>query len=64
MTFFLTSIALIERNYAIYNKELLIIIHYFEEWSLKLYLLEEDSILVLIDYKTLEYFMLIKKLIR
>jgi RNase H-like domain found in reverse transcriptase len=58
------SITLAERNYAIYNKELLIIIHYFKEWSLELRLLEEDTILILIDHKTLEYFMLIKKLTR
>jgi RNase H-like domain found in reverse transcriptase len=63
MTFFLISIALVERNYIIYNKELLAIIRYFKEWSPELRLLEEDPILIFIDYKTLEYFILIKKLI-
>jgi hypothetical protein len=58
------SITLVECNYAIYDKELLIIIRYFEEWSLELRLLGEDSILILINHKTLEYFMLIKKLTR
>jgi RNase H-like domain found in reverse transcriptase len=64
MTFFLISIALVERNYAIYDKELLVIIRYFKEWSPELRSLGEDSILVLIDYKALEYFILIKKLTR
>jgi RNase H-like domain found in reverse transcriptase len=64
VAFFLTSITLIERNYAIYNKELLAIIRYFEEWSSELRLLGEDPILVLIDHKALKYFILIKKLTR
>ena len=54
--------AIVERNYAIYDKDLLAIIYYFKEWSLELYLLREDLIKMLIDYKALEYFMLIKKL--
>ena len=53
-----------ERNYIIYDKELLTIIYYFKKWSLELYLLKNDLIKVLIDYKTLEYFILIKKLTR
>jgi RNase H-like domain found in reverse transcriptase len=64
VAFFLTSITLVERNYAIYNKELLAIIRYFKEWSSELRLLGEDPILVLIDYKALKYFILIKKLTR
>jgi RNase H-like domain found in reverse transcriptase len=58
------SITLVERNYAIYNKELLIIIRYFKEWSPELHLLGEDPVLVLIDHKALKYFILIKKLTR
>jgi RNase H-like domain found in reverse transcriptase len=58
------SIALVERNYAIYDKELLAIIRYFKEWSPELRLLGEDPVLVLIDHKALEYFILIKKLTR
>jgi hypothetical protein len=62
MAYFSISIVLAERNYAIYNKELLAIIYCFKEWFLELRLLEEDSVKVLTDYKALEYFMLTKKL--
>ena len=54
MTYFSISMIAAERNYAIYNKELLAVIHYFKEWSLELYLLRENLIKVLIDYKGLE----------
>ena len=50
-----------EYNYEIYNKELLAIIRYFEEWRLEL---ESTAypIQVLSDYKNLEYFMSTKLL--
>ena len=50
-----------ECNYEIYDKELMIIIHTFEEWCSEL----EDStylINVITDHKNLEYFMFIKQL--
>ena len=63
MAYFSMSIIAVERNYAIYDKELLAIIYSFKKWSLELYSLREDFIKVLIDYKALEYFMLAKKLL-
>ena len=52
-----------ECNYEIYDKELLVIIHVFEEWRLKLSGIPvEDPIKVIIDYKNLEYFMSTKQL--
>ena len=53
----------IECNYKIYNKELMAIIRYFEEWRSEL----KGAALpikVLIDYKNLEYFILTKNLNR
>lgn len=53
--------ALAECNYKIYNKKLLAIIRYFEEWQSEL---ERTSIpvQVLTDHKRLKYFMTTKKL--
>ena len=50
-----------EYNYNIYDKELLAIIHYFEEWQPKL---ENTAmpIKVLTDHKCLKYFITTKKL--
>ena len=48
-------------NYEIYDKELMIIVHVFKEWCLKL----EGfifSIEVITDHKNLKYFMFIKQL--
>jgi len=53
----------VECNYEIYNKELMIIVHTFEEWCLEL----EDFICfveMIINHKNLEYFMSIKQLSR
>jgi hypothetical protein len=50
-------------NYKIYNKELLVIVYYFEEWRPDL----EGTNLpvqVLTDHKSLEYFMTTKRLTR
>jgi RNase H-like domain found in reverse transcriptase len=58
------SMAPAERNYAIYDKELLAIIRCFEEWSPELRSLGEDPVKVLTDQKALEYFMSTKKLTR
>ena len=52
-----------EYNYEIYNKELIAIIRYFEEWQPEL----ESTlhpIRVLLDHRNLEYFMSIKLLSR
>jgi hypothetical protein len=51
----------IKCNYEIYDKELLIIIRCFEQWRVELQSIEL-FINVFIDHKSLEYFMIIKKL--
>ena len=61
VTMHLRKITDAELNYEIYNKELLAIIDIFKEW--KMYL--EGSMYpmkILIDYKNLLYFTIIKKL--
>ena len=45
-----------ECNYEIYDKELIAIIHYFEEWCAELESLSHP-IRVLSNHKNLEYFM-------
>ena len=61
VAYFSKSIALVEMNYPIYNKEILAIVQAFEHWHLELkgtdHLVE-----VLIDYKALEYFISTKSL--
>ncbi len=64
ITYYLSSMSSVERNYVIYDKELLVIIRCFKEWGSELQSTEEDAIKMLIDYKALKYFILIKKLIR
>jgi len=65
VAYFLASLGLAERNYVIYNKELLAIIRCFEEWRLELQSATNAiPTRVLTDYKSLEYFMTIKKLSR
>jgi len=64
IAYYLSSMSPIERNYAIYNKKLLMIIWYFEKWESELQSIKEDIVKVLINYKTLKYFILIKKLIK
>ena len=58
---YLRKIINIKLNYEIYNKELLAIVDIFEEWRVYLegfmYLVK-----ILIDYKNLLYFIIIKKL--
>jgi hypothetical protein len=46
-----------EYNYKIYNKEMLAIIQYLEEWDADLKSVE--SFQIRIDYKSLEYFITI-----
>ena len=48
-----------ECNYDIYNKELLAIIHAFEEWRSELKEAAEQ-IQVITDHKNLKYFMITK----
>ena len=56
----LKKIINIKLNYKIYNKKLLTIINIFEEW--RMYLKESIYLIkILIDYKNLLYFMIIKK---
>ena len=60
MIIYLRKIINMELNYKIYNKELLAIINIFKKWRVYLegfmYLVK-----VLINYKNLLYFMIIKK---
>jgi hypothetical protein len=63
ITYFFKTLFSIECNYEIYDKELLIIIRCFEQWRAELQLIE-SFINVLIDHKSLKYFMTIKKLNR
>ena len=57
--YFSTCMSSAECNYDIYNKELLAIIHIFEEWRSKLEGATEQ-IQVITDYKNLEYFIITK----
>ena len=50
-----------ECNYKIYNKELLIIVKAFEKWCSEIYS-TADSVIMLIDYKNLKYFIITCKL--
>jgi hypothetical protein len=61
VTFFSKKHSLAECNYEIYDKELMAIVHAFEEWQLQL---EGVSypIMVLSNHKNLEYFITTKLL--
>ena len=61
ITYFLRRMVPVDYHYKIYDKELLVIIWCFEEWRLEL---EGTSlpVKVLINHKSLEYFISIKKL--
>jgi len=63
VAFYSKSLSLVERNYEIYDKEMLAIIHTLEEWK---HFLEGAQHLVEIwmDHQNLEYFMTAKKLNR
>ena len=61
--FFSKSVLSIECNYEIYDKKLLIIICCFEEWRFKLQSIV-NFIWMLIDHKSLKYFMTTQKLNR
>jgi hypothetical protein len=63
ITYFFKTLFFAKCNYEIYDKELLTIIRCFEQWRTELQSVEK-SINVLIDHKSLEYFMMIKKLNR
>jgi len=65
VAYFSASLGPAERNYAIYDKELLAIIRYFEEWRPELQSASDAMpTRVLTDHKSLEYFMTTKKLSR
>jgi len=59
-SYFSKKINPIERNYDIYDKELLAIVKTLKEFRAKLMLVE--NMLILTDYKNLEYFTTIKLL--
>ncbi len=59
--YFLKILSFAKCNYEIYDKKLLIIIRCFEQWRVKLQSVEL-FINVLIDHKSLKYFMITKKL--
>ena len=61
VTYFSTCMAPTECNYNIYDKELLTIIHAFEEWRPELKGTAEQ-VQVITDHKNLEYFMTTKQL--
>jgi hypothetical protein len=61
VTYFSKTLFSVECNYEIYDKELLAIIRCFEQWRAELQSVE-SFINVLIDHKSLKYFMTIKKL--
>jgi hypothetical protein len=50
----------VEYNYEIYDKELLVIIRCLEEWDVELR--GVDKFEILINYKNLEYFIIVQKL--
>ncbi|PYH72293.1 uncharacterized protein BO88DRAFT_333278, partial [Aspergillus vadensis CBS 113365] len=60
--YFSKQLAPAEYNYKIYNKKLLIIIRYIKAWDIKLYSISEFK--VIINYKNLEYFYILKKLFK
>jgi hypothetical protein len=61
VAYFSRKISPAECNYEIYDKELLAIIRYFEEWRPDLEG-SELPVQVLTDYKSLEYFISTKRL--
>jgi hypothetical protein len=61
ITYFSKTLSFAECNYEIYDKELLTIIRCFEQWRAELQSVN-TFINVLIDHKSLKYFMIIKKL--
>lgn len=63
VTFFSKKLSVTECNYEIYDKELLAIIHCFEEWRPKLKG-TPSPIKVITDHRNLEYFMSTKLLNR
>ncbi len=63
VAYFSKTLSLVECNYEIYDKELLAIIRCFEQWRAELQSVK-TFINVLIDHKSLKYFMITKKLNR
>jgi hypothetical protein len=61
VTYFSKTLSSAECNYEIYDKELLTIIHCFEQWRAKLQSVKSFTN-VLTNHKSLKYFMTIKKL--
>ncbi len=63
IAYFSKTLFFVECNYEIYDKELLAIIRCFEQWRAELQSVK-TFINVLIDHKSLKYFMITKKLNR
>jgi hypothetical protein len=61
ITYFFKTLSSVKCNYEIYDKKLLTIIRCFEQWRAKLQSIE-SFINVLINHKSLKYFMITKKL--
>jgi hypothetical protein len=61
VTYFSKTLSSAECNYEIYDKKLLAIIRCFEQWRVELQSIESFTN-VLIDHKSLKYFMITKKL--
>ena len=60
---FFKNMISVECNYEVYDKKLFAIIRCFEEWRLELKTINL-SVKIFTDYKSFEYFMIIKKLIK
>ena len=59
--YFLKKNSPTEYNYEIYNKEMLAIVQYLNKWDAKLRSVKDFQIRT--DYKSLEYFITVRKLI-
>ena len=65
ITYLFQNLNFTQKNYIIYNKEILAIIRYFKEWQPKFLSVSENRlILIIINYKIFKYFMIIKQLNR
>ena len=63
VAFFFKNMSLVECNYEIYDKEHFAIIRCFEEWRFELEA-TDLPVKIFTDHKSLEYFMITKKLTR
>ena len=55
MVYYLKKYTLVKSNYKIYNKELLVIMRYLEEWDTELRSVSK-GFNIITEYKNIEYF--------